>query len=297
MWGMTGTGVENWVQQHLKELAIPKLVREHTADVQRPHTYPAYRKLPVGAEKTPMVTTRHAAVASPLPATAAAGRRSTRKAAQHGNAEQAHTVEPAATKSTRPSAAARRQRVPIQPVEQDDGQQQQHKTLQDLASMLWQALDDENHTSSSDEPDDDDNVQHVNHRKTTSDDSTLAWNPTLALDALPVSTTLPMRKEPGLAAQPRALPRTGQAPQRTTPRWTELPAQEINDQVKRDLRLLRLRAAYDPTRHYKAWGKGKFPKNFAFGTVVQGPGEFFTGTVCWNWQVCFAATIIHAQSA
>lgn len=146
--------------------------------------------------------------------------------------------------------------------------------------MLWQAMDKDEDSSS-----DDDNTDAIHRADTVTngaDNEALAWEPTLALDPSPLPTYAAadssMRKEPGLAGQRRALPRTGNpSAQRTTPSWTELPAQEIDDQIKRDLRLLRLRAAYDPTRHYKTWGKGKFPKHFAFGTVVQGPGEFFTG--------------------
>jgi hypothetical protein len=36
--------------------------------------------------------------------------------------------------------------------------------------------------------------------------------------------------------------------------------------VKRDLRLLRLRGAFDPKRHYKTFDTSKFPKHF----VVRG---------------------------
>ncbi len=100
---------------------------------------------------------------------------------------------------------------------------------------------------------------------------------------MPLSTHAPHPIHP----QQRALPRTHRpAPPSkasTSRAWFDLPAPEITDDVKRDLRLLRLRSAYDPTRHYKSLGKGKFPKNFAFGTVIQGPGEFFSGMMM-EWE-------------
>jgi Fcf2 pre-rRNA processing len=45
--------------------------------------------------------------------------------------------------------------------------------------------------------------------------------------------------------------------------WFHLPATKITDDVKRDLRLLRLRGAYDPKRFYRSFDETKFPKHFA----------------------------------
>ena len=59
--------------------------------------------------------------------------------------------------------------------------------------------------------------------------------------------------------------------------WHDLPATEITDEVKRDLRLLRLRGAMDPKRFYKRAEKGKFASKFAIGTVVEGAGEWYSG--------------------
>lgn len=59
--------------------------------------------------------------------------------------------------------------------------------------------------------------------------------------------------------------------------WHDLPVTPITDEVKRDLRLLRLRGAMDPKRFYKKPEKGKFPSRFAIGTVVEGPAEFYNG--------------------
>jgi hypothetical protein len=48
-------------------------------------------------------------------------------------------------------------------------------------------------------------------------------------------------------------------------------------QVKRDLRMLRLRGAFDPKRFYKSADATKFPKYFHMGTVVEGPTDFYSG--------------------
>eukprot|EP00775_Hariotina_reticulata_P005346 gene5346-5582_t len=45
--------------------------------------------------------------------------------------------------------------------------------------------------------------------------------------------------------------------------WFELPEGRIDDSMKRDLRLLRLRGAYNPKRFYKSFDDTKFPKHFA----------------------------------
>ncbi len=59
--------------------------------------------------------------------------------------------------------------------------------------------------------------------------------------------------------------------------WFELPAQQITPEVKRDLRLIRLRGAMDPKRFYKSMDQTKFPKYFQFGTVVEGAADFYAG--------------------
>jgi hypothetical protein len=59
--------------------------------------------------------------------------------------------------------------------------------------------------------------------------------------------------------------------------WFDLPATPITDEVKRDLRLLRLRGALDPKRHYKTWDRTKFPTHFRIGTVVEDAADFYSG--------------------
>jgi hypothetical protein len=57
--------------------------------------------------------------------------------------------------------------------------------------------------------------------------------------------------------------------------WYELPATKITDEVKRDLRLLKLRGVYDPKRFYKSFDDSKFPKYFQ---VRPWPGGWW-----WRW--------------
>lgn len=59
--------------------------------------------------------------------------------------------------------------------------------------------------------------------------------------------------------------------------WYNLPATKITDEVKLQLRLLRLRGAYDPKRFYKSADDTKFPKYFQVGTVVDSPTDFYGG--------------------
>ncbi|KXZ44277.1 hypothetical protein GPECTOR_70g508 [Gonium pectorale] len=86
-------------------------------------------------------------------------------------------------------------------------------------------------------------------------------------------------KEKGLAKQLLAPPRVKSAAgssREDAKRWFELPATKITDDVKRELRLLRLRGAYDPKRFYKSFDDTKFPKHFQIGTVMDNPQDFYS---------------------
>ncbi|XP_018806205.1 rRNA-processing protein fcf2-like [Juglans regia] len=65
----------------------------------------------------------------------------------------------------------------------------------------------------------------------------------------------------------------------TSKSWYEMPAQTITPEIEKDLRLLKLRSAIDPKRHYKKGdSKSKtLPKYFQLGTVVESASDFFTG--------------------
>ncbi|KAL4423878.1 hypothetical protein ABPG75_001179 [Micractinium tetrahymenae] len=58
--------------------------------------------------------------------------------------------------------------------------------------------------------------------------------------------------------------------------WFDLPATQITDEVKNDLRMLRLRGALDPKAHYKKLDATKFPKYFQMGTVVESAADFYS---------------------
>jgi hypothetical protein len=66
------------------------------------------------------------------------------------------------------------------------------------------------------------------------------------------------------------------APDTAGKSWYDLPATTITDEVKNDLRVLRLRSALDPKAFYKKFDNTKFPKYFQFGTVVEGATEFYS---------------------
>lgn len=60
-------------------------------------------------------------------------------------------------------------------------------------------------------------------------------------------------------------------------KWFQLPAQEITEEIKTDLRVLRLRSAFDPKQFYKKFDETKFPTNFQMGTVVESSADFYSG--------------------
>lgn len=80
------------------------------------------------------------------------------------------------------------------------------------------------------------------------------------------------------SADNRALHRAARknAPDTAGKSWYDLPATTITDEVKNDLRVLRLRSALDPKTFYKKFDTTKFPKYFQFGTVVEGATEFYS---------------------
>lgn len=67
------------------------------------------------------------------------------------------------------------------------------------------------------------------------------------------------------------------APDTAGDKWFGLPATVITEDVKTDLRVLRLRSAYDPKQFYKKFDDSKFPKYFQFGTVIEGPTDWHSG--------------------
>jgi hypothetical protein len=68
----------------------------------------------------------------------------------------------------------------------------------------------------------------------------------------------------------------GSVPDTAGKAWFDLPATAITDEVKADLRVLRLRAAFDPKTFYKKFDSTKFPKHFQMGTVVEGAADYYS---------------------
>lgn len=59
------------------------------------------------------------------------------------------------------------------------------------------------------------------------------------------------------------------------PAWFNMPATEITPEIEKDLRLVRMRSALDPKRHYKG-GPILTSKYFQMGTVVAGADERYS---------------------
>ncbi|GIL86940.1 hypothetical protein Vretimale_15526 [Volvox reticuliferus] len=78
-----------------------------------------------------------------------------------------------------------------------------------------------------------------------------------------------------LLAPPRVKPAEDSSSLRSK-EWFQLPATKITDEMKQELRLLRLRGAYDPKRFYKSLDDTKFPKHFQIGTVLDNPQDFYS---------------------
>lgn len=86
---------------------------------------------------------------------------------------------------------------------------------------------------------------------------------------------LPPRPSAQMVSQRSPCHPRSQFPALTAPNAYTLSAPQITEDVKRDLRLLRLRGAYDPKRFYKSFDETKFPKYFqvrVYGWVLIGRG-------------------------
>ncbi|XP_019456473.1 PREDICTED: rRNA-processing protein fcf2-like [Lupinus angustifolius] len=70
-----------------------------------------------------------------------------------------------------------------------------------------------------------------------------------------------------------------QAKDTTGKNWFNMPAQTMTPELQKDLKLLKLRGAIDPKRHYKKGdSKSKtLPKYFQMGTVVDSPLDYYSG--------------------
>eukprot|EP00047_Mylnosiga_fluctuans_P005215 m.239125 g.239125 ORF g.239125 m.239125 type:complete len:252 (-) comp13424_c0_seq1:258-1013(-) len=59
-------------------------------------------------------------------------------------------------------------------------------------------------------------------------------------------------------------------------KWYDLPATVVTPEIKRDLKLLQMRAVLDPKRFYKANDLKTLPKYFQMGTYVDNAADFYT---------------------
>ncbi|KAJ3410116.1 hypothetical protein CcCBS67573_g00924 [Chytriomyces confervae] len=60
------------------------------------------------------------------------------------------------------------------------------------------------------------------------------------------------------------------------PKWFDLPAPDLTDNLKREIQIIKARNVLDPKHHYRRADKNapEFPKFFQMGTVIEGAGEF-----------------------
>ena len=116
----------------------------------------------------------------------------------------------------------------------------------------------------------------------------LEWRPDLRLPgepraaapraagAAPPLGLAQLERVPPTDARARLRAARAAAPDTAGAAWFGLPATAMTEEVKADLRLLRLRGAFDPKTFYKRAEGGKFPKHFQFGTVVEGAADFYS---------------------
>lgn len=57
--------------------------------------------------------------------------------------------------------------------------------------------------------------------------------------------------------------------------WFGMKAPELTDELKNDLKALKMRASMDPKRFYKKNDRDGFPKYFQVGTIVDNPADFY----------------------
>ena len=62
--------------------------------------------------------------------------------------------------------------------------------------------------------------------------------------------------------------------------WFNMRGEKMTPELERDLKLLAMRDALDPHRHYKKGEKIGVNKIVQVGTIVEGAGEFFSSRLC-----------------
>ncbi|XP_006165800.1 deoxynucleotidyltransferase terminal-interacting protein 2 [Tupaia chinensis] len=61
--------------------------------------------------------------------------------------------------------------------------------------------------------------------------------------------------------------------------WFGMKAPELTDELKKNLKALKMRASMDPKRFYKKNDRDGFPKYFQIGTIVDNPADFYHSRV------------------
>ena len=90
---------------------------------------------------------------------------------------------------------------------------------------------------------------------------------------------LPPRDTRSIDKQARKL-----KPESAGKQWFDLPAQQLTNETRRDLKLLQLRGTFDPKRFYKSSDHKKaLPKFFQIGTVVEASADFYSGVTEETW--------------
>ncbi|KAH7827181.1 putative Fcf2 pre-rRNA processing [Monocercomonoides exilis] len=62
-----------------------------------------------------------------------------------------------------------------------------------------------------------------------------------------------------------------------TKKWASMESSKTDESVEKDLRFLELRKYASKKQFYKSTGMKEKPKTFQIGTVMEGPGEYFSG--------------------
>ena len=65
----------------------------------------------------------------------------------------------------------------------------------------------------------------------------------------------------------------------TGSKWFHMSAPQLTPQLKNDLRLLKMRNALDPSRHYKANDSKEIPRYFQVGRVVADSADFYSSRI------------------
>ena len=95
----------------------------------------------------------------------------------------------------------------------------------------------------------------------------------------PMQFNLPPRDTRSIDKQARKL-----KPESAGKQWFDLPAQQLTDETRRDLKLLQLRGTFDPKRFYKSSDHKKgLPEFFQIGTVVEASADFYSGVAEETW--------------